>query len=72
MSTQPWYEENNRTYCTVNIFRADPADILANIHAFRIGPKIMVEDNEPIFMHDNHIDDNVHGLRKTISVIKTN
>jgi len=30
-STQPWYEEKNRTHCTVNTFRADPADMLTNI-----------------------------------------
>jgi len=54
----------------VNIFRADPADMLTNMNTFRIGPKIMVQDNELIFMHDNHIDDNIQGLRKTISMLK--
>jgi hypothetical protein len=57
-----WYEEKNRTHCTVTLFRADPADMLTNMNTFRIGPKIMVQDNELIFMHDNHIDDNGHGM----------
>jgi len=64
MNTQPWYEEKNRTHCTVNTLRADPADMLTKMNAFRIGPKIMVQNNELIFMHDSHIDDKVHGLRK--------
>ena len=67
MSTQPWYEEKNRIDCKANTFRADPADMLTNMITFSIGP-IMVQDNELTFMHDNHNDDNVHGLRKTISV----
>lgn len=62
MSIQPWYEDKNRTHCTVNIFRADPADMLTNMNTFRTGPKVMVQDNELIFMHDNHIDDNGHGM----------
>jgi len=44
--------------------------MLTNMNTFRIGPKTMVQDNELIFMHDNHIDDKVQGLRKIISVIK--
>jgi hypothetical protein len=67
MSTQPCCEEKNRIHCTENIFRADPAHMLTNMNTFRIGP-IKVQDNELIFMHDSHNDDNVHGLRKTISV----
>jgi hypothetical protein len=47
----------------VNIFRTDPADMLTNMNTFRIGPKIMVQDDELIFMHDNHTDNNVQGLR---------
>jgi len=62
MTTQTFYEEKNITHCTVNIFRADPADMLTNMNTFRIGQKIMVQDNELIFMHDNHIDDNGHGM----------
>ena len=54
----------------MNIFRADPADMLTNMNTFKIGPKIMVQDNELIFTYDNHIDDNVQGLRKITSVIK--
>lgn len=63
-------KKKNRTHCTLNIFRADPADMLTNMNTFRTGPKIMVQYNELIFTHGNHINDNVHGLRKTISVIK--
>jgi hypothetical protein len=65
ISTQPWYEEKNRTDCKIHIFGADPEDMLTDTSTFRISPGT-VHKTEMILMHDNHNDDNVCGLRKKI------
>jgi hypothetical protein len=47
MSTQPWYEEKNIRDCKINIFRADPADMLTDTSTFRLGT-VTVQETELI------------------------